>query len=149
MLRKNHSLFLAASFVVTLGFLAIAPTARGASAEQVLYSFAGGTSGGTPSAGLVFDSSGNLYGTTQLGGAHNRGTVFELSPSENGAWTNTILNSFAGGEDGASAVLPTLLPLFELTGTRLIRVAGFAFWTVSSIETQRHGCSVASPAIAR
>jgi uncharacterized repeat protein (TIGR03803 family) len=109
MLRKNPSLFLAASFVVTLGFLAIAPTARGASAEQVLYSFAGGTSGGTPSAGLVFDSSGNLYGTTQLGGAHNRGTVFELSPSENGAWTNTILYSFAGGEDGANPVASLIL----------------------------------------
>ena len=99
---NKPSTFLAASFAIALGFLAIAPAARGASAEQVLYNFAGGASGGVPSSGLVFDSSGNLYGTTQGGGAHTLGTVFKLSPGENGAWTNTILYSFAGGKDGAT-----------------------------------------------
>src|SRR5579872_1464985 len=37
--------------------------------------------GNTPTSALVRDSSGNLYGTTQFGGAENKGTVFQLSPA--------------------------------------------------------------------
>jgi uncharacterized repeat protein (TIGR03803 family) len=49
--------------------------------ETVLHSFTGGTTDGTePRAGLVRDAAGNLYGTTQDGGASNRGTVFKLTP---------------------------------------------------------------------
>ena len=47
--------------------------------------------------GLVFDSAGNIYGTTSSGGL-NGGVVFELCPSGN-SWTETILHSF-GGPDG-------------------------------------------------
>jgi uncharacterized repeat protein (TIGR03803 family) len=46
-----------------------------------------------PGAGLVADSSGNLYGTTQDGGAYGDGTVFELA---NGSSTVTTLASFNG-----------------------------------------------------
>jgi uncharacterized repeat protein (TIGR03803 family) len=48
--------------------------------ETVLYSFAGGADGATPVADLVMDASGNLYGTTQTGGTHGRGTVFKITP---------------------------------------------------------------------
>ncbi len=52
-----------------------------AGTESVLYSFfGGGTDGQSPSAGLVMDASGNLYGTTQYGGPNNRGTVFVFVP---------------------------------------------------------------------
>jgi uncharacterized repeat protein (TIGR03803 family) len=69
--------------------------------ESVLYSFAGSTSDGEePSGSLIFDSSGNLYGTTPLGGAHDSGTVFELTPSSSG-WTEQIIYSFTGKSDGA------------------------------------------------
>ena len=37
--------------------------------ETVLYSFAGGSDGANPDGGLIADSSGNLYGTTEGGGA--------------------------------------------------------------------------------
>jgi uncharacterized repeat protein (TIGR03803 family) len=68
----------------------------------VLYSFGGGTDGESPvGGGLVFDAAGNLYGTTQGGGAHHQGTVFELSPGD-GGWTEKILYSFKGLKDGAS-----------------------------------------------
>jgi uncharacterized repeat protein (TIGR03803 family) len=67
--------------------------------EHVLYAFQGGNDGQYPSGGLIFDSSGNLYGETQGGGANGYGTVFELSPSSNGSWTETILYSFQGGSD--------------------------------------------------
>jgi len=46
--------------------------------ETVLYRFTGGTDGAFPSAGLVRDGAGNLYGTTTAGGASNSGTVFNL-----------------------------------------------------------------------
>ena len=46
-----------------------------------------------PYAGLIMDSSGNLYGTTESGGADGDGTVFELAK---GSGTITTLASFNG-----------------------------------------------------
>jgi len=43
---------------------------------------------------LIFDAAGNLYGTTQFGGAHSFGTVFELAPNGHGRWKETVLHSF-------------------------------------------------------
>jgi uncharacterized repeat protein (TIGR03803 family) len=51
------------------------------------------TNGASPVAGLILDPSGNLYGTTQLGGANGDGTVFELA---HGSGTITTLASFNG-----------------------------------------------------
>jgi uncharacterized repeat protein (TIGR03803 family) len=48
---------------------------------------------------LETDNSGNIYGTTVLGGDHGSGTVFELSRTSNG-WEQTVLYSFTGGADG-------------------------------------------------
>jgi uncharacterized repeat protein (TIGR03803 family) len=77
----------------------LTPTGSGYT-ETVLYSFAGGDDGYSPDAGVVFDSTGNLYGTTSAGGTHGAGTVFELSPGASG-WTKTILYNLPGGK-GAS-----------------------------------------------
>jgi uncharacterized repeat protein (TIGR03803 family) len=68
--------------------------------ETVLYSFChlpGCTDGAYPQAGLIADSSGNLYGTTPYGGASNDGVVFKLASGG----TETVLYSFLGGGDGA------------------------------------------------
>jgi uncharacterized repeat protein (TIGR03803 family) len=62
-----------------------------------LYSFTGTNDGATPN-GLVQGSDGYFYGTTQLGGTNNLGTVFKISSS--GALTG--LYSFAGAHDGAT-----------------------------------------------
>ena len=70
-----------------------------ASNLKVLHSFNGGTDGSYPVAAMVPDHSGNLYGTTRYGGTNGQGTVFELTNS-NGVWNETILYSFAGGNDG-------------------------------------------------
>jgi uncharacterized repeat protein (TIGR03803 family) len=64
--------------------------------EATIYGFPGGADGARPEGGLVFDSAGNLYGTTSLGGAHNAGTVFKLNPKGQ----ETILHSFSGPPDG-------------------------------------------------
>jgi uncharacterized repeat protein (TIGR03803 family) len=64
-------------------------------------------------AGLVLDSSGNLYGTTVDGGAYGRGTVFELTLGANGRWTEHVLHDFAGGKDGQA---PYASPIFDAVG---------------------------------
>ncbi len=69
--------------------------------QTVLYTFSGGSDGGYPTSSLIFDSAGNLYGTTEFGGL-GYGTVFELSPDGTGGWTETVLYSFTGGIDGAN-----------------------------------------------
>jgi uncharacterized repeat protein (TIGR03803 family) len=75
--------------------------APGGWTETILYNFAGGSDGSQPWGGLIFDSAGNLYGTTFLGGTLNAGTVYQLSPGQGGAWTETVLYSFAGASDGS------------------------------------------------
>ena len=60
--------------------------------EQVLYDF---QHSDDPAGGLIFDSSGNLYGTTTDGGNEGAGSVFELSPSGD-TWTFNLLYSFKG-----------------------------------------------------
>jgi uncharacterized repeat protein (TIGR03803 family) len=59
--------------------------------ETVLHTFAG-TDGANPASGLIFDTAGNLYGTT-LNGPDGDATVFELSPSD-GLWTEQTGISF-------------------------------------------------------
>jgi uncharacterized repeat protein (TIGR03803 family) len=85
------------------------PSSQGGSwTETLLYLFpADGSRGLGPYTTLVFDTAGNLYGTTNSGGvgAHCAcGTAFELSPPETagGAWTQTVLHNFGSfAEDGA------------------------------------------------
>src|SRR5579862_8835887 len=72
--------------------------------ESVLYEFdpASRNDGYRPTGGLTFDASGNIYGTTQLGGMFGAGTVFQLTPSQ-GGWTETVLYNFGQSPaDGGS-----------------------------------------------
>jgi len=62
--------------------------------------------GNIPYSDLIKDASGNLYGTTLSGGAHNLGTVYRLTPTSNGGWNETLLYSFSGGADGGSPHSP-------------------------------------------
>ena len=66
--------------------------------ENVIYSFTGIAYG--PVSALVRDPAGNLYGTTCEGGSHRNGSVFKLTPA-GGAWTETDLYVFTGGNDGS------------------------------------------------
>jgi uncharacterized repeat protein (TIGR03803 family) len=64
--------------------------------ETVLYNFTGGTDGGEPLAGVIRDSSGNLYGTTSYGGTASAGVVYQVST----VGQETVLYRFTGGVDG-------------------------------------------------
>lgn len=107
---SSTKLTLLAALIVLAG-TSLAPQASGQN-YSVLYTFSGGTDGSRPNGNLVFDSSGNLYGTTNAGGnfactlSGACGIVFELSPNIDGTWTKTTLHSFIGnngirGYDGA------------------------------------------------
>jgi uncharacterized repeat protein (TIGR03803 family) len=68
--------------------------------EKVLHSFdSNGVDGWGPVAGVVFDQAGNLYGTTVNGGYLWRGAVYELTPNDDGSWSEQILHSFGAGYD--------------------------------------------------
>jgi uncharacterized repeat protein (TIGR03803 family) len=71
----------------------------------VLYAFTGEDGDGSlPQAGLMLDAAGNLFGTTTNGGAYGFGTVFMLTSNTDGNWSETVLYSFKGGQDGANPV---------------------------------------------
>jgi uncharacterized repeat protein (TIGR03803 family) len=89
--------------------------------ETVLYSFTGGADGAYPLYSyVIFDSAGNLYGTTIDGGANGYGVAFELSPAGR-SWTETVLYNFcshAGCADGANPVNGLIMdPAGNLYGT--------------------------------
>jgi uncharacterized repeat protein (TIGR03803 family) len=81
--------------------------------EAVLYRFAGGSDGAYPIGKLLFDQSGNIYGTTfdylQFG---SLGTVFELMPS-GGGWTKSVLQRF----DGSNGQYPLAGMIFGQGGS--------------------------------
>ena len=86
---------------------------NGSWTETVLHDFTGGVDGASPTANLILDKSGNLYGTTPLGGSYGWGTVFELTLS-NGSWAETVLYSFSSSNgDGA---LPQVGLVFDSAG---------------------------------
>ena len=96
------------------------PGTNGKWTEKVLRSFYRGR---FPLGGVIFDSAGNLYGTTEVGGRYKSGdcyeggcggTAFELSPGIDGKWTETTLHSFGKSGDGFT---PTGSLIFDATGT--------------------------------
>ncbi|MGA9643368.1 MAG: choice-of-anchor tandem repeat GloVer-containing protein, partial [Terriglobales bacterium] len=78
---------------------------KGKWTETPIYFFQGlpfgkSSDGTNPSSSVVFDQAGNLYGTTDYGGAAGVGAVYELSPNGQGGWTESVLYEFTDGADG-------------------------------------------------
>ncbi len=82
-----------------LSALAFCGTTLKASTTEVIYSFAGGGDGEYCDTDVAIDATGNLYGTSVLGGQFGGGTVWQLSPV-GGGWVHTVLYNFTGGADG-------------------------------------------------
>jgi len=79
--------------------------------EIILHTFTG-PDGERPVANLIFDSSGNLYGTTEFS-ATGAGVVFKLTPGAGGAWTETVLYQFTNWADGG---IPVSGVIFDTAG---------------------------------
>ena len=93
-LRKRNLPVIVAA-IITIGCITVS-----AQTLTTLHSFNGGD-GRSPEAALVQGSDGNFYGTTLLGGAHLKGTVFKIDPTG----SLTTLHSFSGSpNDGANPV---------------------------------------------
>src|ERR1035438_5403836 len=78
----------------------LTPNPDGGWTPHRLHSFGNSRDGQNPGS-LIFDASGNLYGTTGGGGAYGGGTVFELMPTAGGEWEEQVLHSFGRGQDGS------------------------------------------------
>jgi uncharacterized repeat protein (TIGR03803 family) len=87
-----------------------------AAKESVIYAFQGGADGAYPIAALISDGNGALYGTTSAGGASGNGTVFKLTHTRTG-YTKKVLYSFHGGTDGAYPAAPVVMAGNSLFGT--------------------------------
>jgi len=100
--------------------------------ESVVYSFKCAADGCSPYSGLVFDTAGNLYGTTVGGGdKQGDGTVFKLAPGPAGGWTETVIHTFTPGHDG---IEPYGGPILDAAGD----VYGTTFYGGGGTVT---GCS--------
>jgi len=80
--------------------LRLVPNPDGSWTPSVLHTFIGGRDGAFPRGTLVFDSAGNLYGTTSVGGVFGDGNILKGSPQTDGTWTGQVLHQFTGGKDG-------------------------------------------------
>src|SRR5438046_570196 len=96
-LHRLHVLFVSTlgMIVAGIGILGLAEVARGQASYEELHAFVLAV---YPYAGLIQDSAGNLYGTTNGDGVSSLGTVYKLEPS--GAFT--VLHAFDDYSDGAS-----------------------------------------------
>jgi uncharacterized repeat protein (TIGR03803 family) len=109
------------------------------SSEGLLYSFSGGvgssTDGANP-AGDLINVNGELYGTTEAGGAGGgEGTVYKINISGKKRGKETVLYSFRGGSDG-SEPYAGLVPLNgELYGTTYFGGTAGGGGTVFEVST--------------
>jgi uncharacterized repeat protein (TIGR03803 family) len=73
----------------------LTPNLDGTWTETIIYNFQGFPSDGSwPNSALIFDSQGNLWGTTLKGGKYDGGTLYELTPNGDGTWAKTFLYQF-------------------------------------------------------
>jgi len=99
----------------------LVPNAGGTWTETVLYSF-DGTHGDHPDSDLIFDTAGNLFGMTYVGGKISEcygkgcGVVFELTPNADGKWAQKVLYRFCSVSRCADGATPFAGLVLDKTG---------------------------------
>ena len=136
-----HASLIAAGAVVAC----MAPA--GAATFTDLHAFCSQTGcpdGNYPTGALVADASGDLFGTTALGGAANWGTIFELIPNGKGGYKFKQLHSFCGKTDCtdgsdpiAGLVIDTASNLYGTTKFGGAQSGGTAFELIRSGGVQK------------
>jgi uncharacterized repeat protein (TIGR03803 family) len=92
----------------------LTPKQGGGWTEKKLHNFRHGSDGAFPQASLILDAAGNLYGTTPVGGDRKGGTVFEVSPTVGGGWSEKVLYGFQFG--GTDEYYPIASLIFDAVG---------------------------------
>jgi uncharacterized repeat protein (TIGR03803 family) len=110
--------------------LLLAAAALAAPREKVLHAFRDRPAA-YPYSRLVADAAGNFYGTTTSDGVHGAGTIYELSPLQNGGWAYHVLYVFPG-TDGNNP-----------HGRLLLDAAGNLYGTTNTFSTGNYGCGTA------
>jgi uncharacterized repeat protein (TIGR03803 family) len=160
-LANGGSLFGTTSSGGSLGWgsvFQLAPVKTGGFTETTIYDFTGGVDGSNPQSDLIIGKNNVMYGTTYGGGAHNYGTVYQVAPKSGGGWTQKVLYSFAGGNDGAYpmgglAWLSSSGVLYGTTygggsagvGTVFELIPGTGGWTEKVLYTFQGGTDGANP----
>ena len=121
------------AFAVVMALWLLAPLSSQGQTFTVVCEFAftpGCSLGNGPYGPLLLDTAGDLYGTTNLGGAApcECGTVFKLDPTVD---TGTVLYSFMGGSDGQQST-GGLVRDPAVTFTVRLGGVGFITWERSS-----------------
>ena len=102
-------------------------TATGyASTPTTLVSF-NGTDGSFPDAGLIADANGNLFGTTEGGGANGQGTVFEITGSG-------FVGPFAGTPGTANCIGTSVSALAKKYGGLNAAAAALGYPSVTALQ---------------
>jgi uncharacterized repeat protein (TIGR03803 family) len=123
----------------------LTPNSDGTWTHSVIYTFHG-PDGSGPDSALVLDPAGNLYGTTGGGGfstlcyGSGCGTIFELTPTSNGSWTESVLYSFGGGVNGSHPSGVVRDSAGNLYGTTASGGKGSAY--CNSVNRYYDGCGV-------
>jgi uncharacterized repeat protein (TIGR03803 family) len=166
---RGSNLYGTTSFGGAVGFGTVFQLHRTATGwlKQVLYNFTGASDGGFPSARVIFDTSGNLYGVTSSGGATSAngcapsgcGVVFELQFS-GGRWHEEVIHSFIssdGSGPGSDLIFDNKGNLYGTTagggnascfggcGTVFQLARSGGGWTFSSLYAFSGGADGASP----
>jgi len=128
----------AAAFSVVA--LTLATTAWAGPKYKVLHAFGAGKDGAGLYGGLVFDQQGNLYGGSSGGGDYGYGTVFQLSPGGNGAWTERVLRSFRNNDPDGDEINGSLTvdAVGRLYGATTFGGGSYTYGTVFQMTPQAH-----------
>jgi uncharacterized repeat protein (TIGR03803 family) len=131
---KNNTLYGTTLSGGTTGAGTVFRISTSGSGFKTLYSFTGQNDGSNPGSGVIQDSQGNLYGTTEDGGMFLSGTLFRLNKSRK----LTVLHSFTGGSDGA---MPMAEPILDARGN-LYGTTEFGGDTNGNCVGLQAGCGV-------
>jgi len=100
-MRQSVSSAMKTAFSAVAASLLLAGASSASTLPKVIYNFTGGNDGGNAATSIAVDSTGNLYGTTVVGGQFTCGTVFELTLAGS-TWQEKSLHSFGCFADGKS-----------------------------------------------
>jgi uncharacterized repeat protein (TIGR03803 family) len=116
-MSRNKSLGnLSVALLLIAAIMLVAPGAWAQNSYKTLHRFKQDKGGVDPIGSVIFDQSGNLYGTTMFGGEVDYGTVFKLIPQSDGSWSENVLYSFCSRTSCASGAYPYASLVFDAAG---------------------------------